>query len=248
MDDDLTKLLRSWPFETGRINARRITGEDDRDKIQIRLELGVLQMEADGRPDGQRPEDCDSLLDARRKAREAYHREAGAVGFVLGPEECRALREEAVQYYHRYVALFSLADYAAVIRDTKHNLAILDLCRENAAEPADQQVLEQFRTSVIMTRSRAEAELAVAAGDRPGAKHALESGLAEIRQVFQDRGEPSDAFEHANETQLLKGMLEALVPKLPMSQRAELEDRMRAALDAENYELAAILRDELRLM
>ena len=51
-----------------------------------------------------------------------------------------------------------------------------------------------------------------------------------------------------NEVQLLRGMRDALVPKLPMSQRAELEERMQAALDAENYELAAILRDELRLM
>jgi protein-arginine kinase activator protein McsA len=39
-----------------------------------------------------------------------------------------------------------------------------------------------------------------------------------------------------------------LVPKLPSSQRAELQERLRAAIDSENYELAAILRDELRLL
>jgi protein-arginine kinase activator protein McsA len=43
-------------------------------------------------------------------------------------------------------------------------------------------------------------------------------------------------------------MREALVPKLPASQRVELQQRLQAALDAENYELAAILRDELRMM
>ena len=46
----------------------------------------------------------------------------------------------------------------------------------------------------------------------------------------------------------LRGMRDALVPKLPASQRAELEERLRGAIDAENYELAAILRDELRMM
>ena len=49
-----------------------------------------------------------------------------------------------------------------------------------------------------------------------------------------------------NEVQLLRGMREMLVPKLPTSQRSELEERLRAAIRAENYELAAILRDELR--
>ena len=41
-------------------------------------------------------------------------------------------------------------------------------------------------------------------------------------------------------------MRDLLTPKLPASQRIELEDRLHAALAAENYELAAILRDELR--
>jgi protein-arginine kinase activator protein McsA len=41
-------------------------------------------------------------------------------------------------------------------------------------------------------------------------------------------------------------MRDALVPRLPTSQRSELEDRLRRAVDAENFELAAILRDELR--
>ena len=41
---------------------------------------------------------------------------------------------------------------------------------------------------------------------------------------------------------------DALVPQLPVSQRSELEERIRAAIDAENYELAAILRDELRIL
>ena len=38
-------------------------------------------------------------------------------------------------------------------------------------------------------------------------------------------------------------MRDALVPKLPSSQRVELQERLQAAIDAENYELAAILRD-----
>ena len=43
-------------------------------------------------------------------------------------------------------------------------------------------------------------------------------------------------------------MRDALVPKLPMSQRVELQERLQAAINAENYELAAVLRDELKLL
>jgi excinuclease UvrABC helicase subunit UvrB len=74
---------------------------------------------------------------------------------------------------------------------------------------------------------------------------AIDRGLDEIRAMLAGRGE-AERFDQANEVQLLRGMREMLVPKLPTSQRSELEERMRAAIRAENYELAAILRDELR--
>ena len=49
---DLTGLLQEWAYEPGRVNARRITGCDGRPKLQVRIDLGVLQMEIEGRPDG----------------------------------------------------------------------------------------------------------------------------------------------------------------------------------------------------
>ncbi|MCZ6836011.1 MAG: UvrB/UvrC motif-containing protein, partial [Planctomycetota bacterium] len=65
--------------------------------------------------------------------------------------------------------------------------------------------------------------------------------------VFQELGQ-SDAYEQANEVALLRGMRDVLVPKLPSSQRVELQQRIQGAIAAENFELAAILRDELRMM
>ena len=46
----------------------------------------------------------------------------------------------------------------------------------------------------------------------------------------------------------LRALRDTLVPQLPPAQRSELEARLRAAVLAENFELAAILRDELRMM
>ena len=36
------------------------------------------------------------------------------------------------------------------------------------------------------------------------------------------------------------------MPRLPASQRVELQTRLSNAIDRENFELAAILRDEIR--
>ena len=247
-DIDLTTLLRSWPYEPGRICARRIAGDDDRPKLQVRLDLGVLQMEMQGRPDGLRPEGFESLLAFQQDRLERYTKQTGEPeGFVLGADEARALREEAVQYYHRYVGLFSLGDFEGVIRDTTRNLEVFDLCRDYAAEETDRTVLEQFRAYVIMMRTRAQAEQAMAAEHPKEALGAIDAALGELKTLFEQAGH-ADLYEQANEVQLLRGMRDALVPKLPGSQRVELQERLRGALDAENYELAAILRDELRMM
>ncbi len=245
---DLRELLQSWPYEPGRVNARRITGADDRPRLQVRIDLGVLQMEMEGRPDGQRPQDCESLLAYQLDRRDRYAKQSGdPEGFVLSPDECRALREEAVQYYHRYVALMSISDFAGVVRDTTRNLEVCDLCRGYAATEPDRTVMEQFRPHVIMMRARADAEGALAAGRKSEALAAIDKGLAELRS-YLDTSDQGASYEQANEVQVLRGMREALVPKLPVSQRTELQERLQAALDAENYELAAVLRDELRLL
>jgi hypothetical protein len=52
VNDDLTGPLDRWPFEPDRLVARMIELEGDRQLLQIRVELGMLQMELTGRPDG----------------------------------------------------------------------------------------------------------------------------------------------------------------------------------------------------
>lgn len=245
---DISNLLSEWPYEPGRIHARIIEAEDDRPLLQVRVELGVLQMEMTGRPDGARPDGFESLCAYQQERLDRYRSSTGMeAGFVLSSDECRALREEAVQYYHRYVALFSLAEYEAVVRDTRQAMKIFDLCRDYGEREQDQLILEQFRPALIAMRTRAEAELAVQVRDTRQALAAIDRGLTDLRDHFTDSGEVA-SFEQSNEVQLLRGMRDALVPKLPSSQRVELQERLRAALDAENYELAAILRDELRMM
>jgi len=263
--DDLTRILSSWPYVPGQLSVRLIEGDDGEPKIQMRVNLGLLQMEVSGRPDGLRPDGYESLLERCEEELDEAAGEGGEdpeedevggsslngedapEGFSLDPETCRLLREEASQYYHRYVALFILEEFAGVVRDTSRNLRVLDLCRDHGEREEDREALEQFRPYLLTMRARALASQAVRDDEPKAAMLAIDEALDAISKFFHERQEP-ESFEEASEVQLLRGMREALVPKLPMSPRSELRDRLRQAVEQENYELAAILRDELRNM
>jgi hypothetical protein len=60
---DITPVLKGWDYEPGTINVRKVVGNDGIPKLQMRLDLGLFQMEMTGRPDGVRPHGHESLLD-----------------------------------------------------------------------------------------------------------------------------------------------------------------------------------------
>ncbi len=248
MSADLSKLLEEWPYEPGQINVRLIEGDDGEPRLQLRIDMGIMQMHTEGRPDGQRPHGMESLLEYHESRLDHHVAEHGsAAGFLLSEEDCRELREEAVQYYHRYVCLMVLEDYEGVVRDTSRNLRVLDLCAKYAETEGDRQILEQFRPYITMMRARAMASQALADNEPKAAIHAIDQGIEALKQHFAEQGQ-LDAFEKSTEVEMLRGMRESLVPKLPVSQKGELRQRLQRAIAEENYELAAILRDELKAL
>ncbi len=248
MSYDLRQILREWPYEPGQLSVRMIQGDDDRPKLQLRVDLGILQMELSGRPDGQRPEGCESLLELCEMMMDEHLAAGGEPEeFTVDGDMCRRLREEAVQYYHRYVALFVLEEFDLVVRDTSRNLRLMEFCKEHAGSDDDREALEPFRPYVLMMRARALSGAAIEDDEPKAALVAIDFGLDDIRAHFEEHDQP-EGFEQSSEAQLLRGMRDALAPKLPVTAKTELQSRLRQALDSENYELAAILRDELRLM
>lgn len=249
MSLDLSPFLRDWPYEPGKLNVRLINGDDGEPQIQVRLDLGLLQMRVDGRPDGHRPEGFPSYLDLFEHALDAPEEDPHAKE-SLTEEDCRLLREEATQYYHRYIALLALEDYTRVVRDTTRNLRVLDLCAEHAEAESDRQTLEPLRPYITMMRARAMAGQSLKDNEPKAAIHAIDEGIEALRRYYAEHAEADgpDAFEQSAEVQMLRSLRETLVPKLPVSQTAELRQRLEHALQRENYELAAILRDELRML
>ena len=234
--DDLTPILSEWPWEPGRLDVRRVQGADGRLLFQVRVELGVLQLEAEGRPDGRAYLGHDSAL--------AWAR-ADAV--ALGPTAVADLATEMGQRRQRALACAMLEDWVRVRRDAMDNLEAIELIACRGADPSDRARFDGWRPHELAMRARAEAAIAVASGRRDLAQAALDAGLQAVREAWIRVRRPEFA-ENGPEVALLRALLDALTLKLPTSQRGELERRLQQALAAENYELAAILRDELRQM
>src|ERR1700686_4799132 len=113
MSFDISALLDEWDYQPGQVVVRKFRGKDGLEKIQLRVDLGLLQMNAEGRPDGKRPFGRDSLLEHYAAQLEKYLATHGGddTDFRLSAEDCAKLQQEAIQYHHRYICLFQLEDF-----------------------------------------------------------------------------------------------------------------------------------------
>lgn len=242
---DISATLADWEFEPGRVNVRKILGDDGRPKLQIRLDLGLLQMELTGRPDGRRPNDFASLLEYHVDRLNEHRTRFGTeLGYLLSPNDCRELRDEASMYYHRYLGLFVLGDYAGTRRDTRRNLDVIELCRRHAAEERDCVAMEAYRPYVLMMHARASAGLCLSEDDPRGALRAIQSALREIREYF-DRFGGRRAYKASGEVRVLRKLLSHLGRSVSQSPVRRLTRELERAVRKEQYERAAAIRDEL---
>ncbi len=243
---DISPILDTWEYEPGTINVRRVKGVDGKSKIQMRLELGLLQMQESGRPDGQRPHGFESLLEYHEKRLAEHKQKNGGTtqGFGLKPDECQSLREESAMYYQRYLSLFVLADFPAVVRDTNRNLRVLDMCGKHAIEEQDRLMLEQYRPYIIMMRTRADASILFKDQKLHQALDIVRNGLGDMRNFFEKFNHP-EAFDSCDEVKVLKRFAREIKKKLPVGMIERLQRKLKRAVASEQYELAAKLRDQI---
>ena len=242
---DIAPVLRSWPYEPGTISVRKVSGQDGVPKLQMRLDLGLLQMELTGRPDGDRPHGHESLLDFHEHELADHARRNGTeLGFALTGDQCQSLREEAVMYYHRYLSLSVLEEFDGVARDTGRNLRVLDLCGKYATDEQDRVAMEQYRPYLTMMNARAKASVHLDAKRFGDASAAVADGLEKIREFYEKFGQ-EELFEKSNEARVLKRFGRDVQRKAPVDPMERLRRRLDRAVKDERYEDAAKLRDEI---
>jgi hypothetical protein len=233
---DIDAALRGWEYRPGVVQARLVKAHDGRQVIQLRLDLGLLQMETTGRPDGTRPHGRPTYFDyLKRRAR-------GREEFVLTEEQCQEADREFVQYYHRRLCWLALHDYARAVADADHTLAFMDFVREHAPEDYV-RAHEQYRGFVLFHRTQAAAALAVAEKDPEAAIDEIRTGLKRMREFFAGF-QAEDDMEEDGMVQRLRELEQTLREEHHIE--ATLQERLAEAVAREDYEAAARLRDALR--
>ncbi len=243
MSLDLNDLLRDWPYEPGQLKVRKILGNDGKEKLQLRIDLGVIQMETLGRPDGEHPHDCDSLLDYYQQQLRSARKKPE--NFTLNAEAVGELQQEGIQYYHRYISFFHLGDFQAVIRDTQRNLDMFAFVEEHAEREELSEAVIQFTPYVLMMNTRARASIEVEREDFAAAVQQIEQGMDQIRAFYQQQA-MAEAQENSPELAFLAEWLEEVRARQPLTKLEKMQREMDQAIANEAYERAAELRDAIR--
>jgi len=208
----ITPILEGWDYTPDRVTVRRVQDVDGQTRIQMRLDLGILQMRETGRPDGLQPHGCESLLaqyeDQLRQHGEQHGEQRGQeTSFTLDAQQCADLKAESMQYYYRYLSAFHLGDNSAVIRDTEHNLRIFDLIRDCAAEASDRASIEEFRPYVWMMNTRAKARMVLDREDYDQALELITEGVQRIEGFLREAHHP-ELISSSREIQFLRDWAE----------------------------------------
>lgn len=246
MKFDLTEMLQDWEYKPGQVVARRFQGKDG-EKIQLRVDLGILQMNAEGRPDGKKPLGHESWFHFYTKRAEGTV--AGetdpATEFTLGSEECGRLQQEAIQYHHRYICFFQLKDFDAVERDCARNLEVFRFVDQYAQTDELAWTLVQFTPQLLMMRTRARGERLLQESNRTAAMAAIEEGVADLEEFYREN-DREEVIEQSGEIQSLRGWLDDVRKRPPENELERLRLALAEAIRMEDYEKAAAVRDQLR--
>ena len=257
MSLDISEIIREWHYLPDRITARSIQGDDGKEKIQLRLDLGLLQMEVDGRPDGRRIHGTPSWLDyhrQRQQEHDASHPDGPS--YLLEPEDCAELLREGVQYYHRYLCLWHLDRYELCARDTDRNLRLFAFVREHARNDQDKLQFDQWRPYVTMMHARAVATPLVELEQWEAAANVVDAGIRGIERFLEEYDQLENAGRVGELIYLRRWKKEIIAKsgKLPDEELEpeeaddpllQLEEQLEQAISEEKYEEAARLRDEI---
>lgn len=241
MKRDFDSLLKEWEYRPGMVQARVVPNAEGRDVIQVRVDLGLLQIEIDGRPDGDRPHGFTTYFDFLKA--EAKKAKRAGRDFALTEEYCEEADREFTQFYHRRIAWLTLRNFERAMDDADHTLRFMDFVRDHAPNDEYRLAHEQYRGFVLFHRTQAAAAQAVERDDPEAAVDAVLTGISQLRSFFGDHDLEEQAEEDGMMQQLRK--LEKSLRELH-GIKETLQEQLDRAIANEEYETAARLRDALR--
>jgi len=234
---DIDDVLRHWAFKPGVIAARLIRAGDGREVLQMRIEMGLLQMEITGRPDGEHPGGANTCLEWLQELAQNE-----GEPFVLNDQQCMEIDREFVQFYHRRICCLALRQCGLAVADADYTLALMDFAAAHASNRQWAMSHEQYRPLVLFHRIQADALRELQQSNAANAIEAINRGLVQLREVYVRYG-AEDRFEQDELVAQLSAMKESLRAEYQVGKT--LDEQLADAVSAEEYERAARLRDEI---
>lgn len=246
MNLDLDMLVADWPNPDNAISVRHFPGVDGRDVLQLRVDLGVLQMFIEGRPDGARFRGMPSVLD--------FIRHDLRVRGDVHDDVWQELQRELGQFNYRRIGLGALAEQATLagdqelarlhlrrgLRDIDHCLIIIRTLEEHRTGGAGSAAASI--PLLIFNRARLLARLLELEGRFDEAIEEAQAGADALELVLGRYDLESETDESAG-----VGFLLDMANRLRREHRVRrtLREQLDDALESEDFELAARLRDRL---
>src|SRR5882757_8442621 len=184
MTRDFDALLGDWEFKPGMVQARLVRTRTGREVIQVRVDLGMLQIETEGRPDGTQPHGFPTYFDYLQSL--AAKAEAAGGEFALSEEQSEESDREFTQFYHRRIAWLTLRAFDKAIADADHTLNFMDFVRDHAPNDDYRLAHEQYRGFVLFHRTQAAAAKAVEEDDPEAAIDAILDGIKRVQAFFSE--------------------------------------------------------------
>jgi hypothetical protein len=241
---DLRKALQEWPYDPDD-DSRIIRGEDGREILQVRTPVGLEQYEMEGRPDGARPHGTESALDFYVQKLERSKAAGKESDFELDPRDCAELFNEGTLYYFRYVRLFQLRDWKRTVRDTARNLRVFDLVHQYAQREEDQQFLEKWRPYILRVNASAAVMLELETRSYEKALRITNESIQKIEEL-EELDDDTFKFERERSLTAMRELAEQIQKNRPLSEIEKLEHQLQRAIDRQEFERAAQLRDRIR--
>jgi hypothetical protein len=227
--------------------VRIVKAEDGREVLQIRQPLGVEQYELDGRPDGLTPEGRSTYLELFQERLERHIEENGSeAGFVIGHDDFLLLQNEGVLNYYRYLVLFQIGDFERTARDTGQNLALCELVERHGESEEDKKDILQYKPYILRMHAISKAMLSLHRQMSSAARKILEAAIEEIEKM-SPIDTPAFQFERLRSLNYLRSTLKQVLEQ-KVSPLDRLKVELEAAVEEEDYEKAADLRDRIRAL
>jgi hypothetical protein len=234
---DIDHVLRDWPFQPGMVSSRLVRAGANREVVQMRIDMGVLQMELSNRPDGERPGGMDTYLDYL--VRVALH-EGDA--FELTEERTMEIDREFMQFYHRRICLLGLRQFRRAVGDADHTLMLMDFVGIHSSDREWVASHERYRPFVLFQRTQASALAELEDSGPEAAIEAIDNGV-EMLRLAQQSWDDDESDEDDEMSERLAELKEWIRKHYQLGRT--LGERLADAVATEQYELAARLRDEI---